>query len=66
MDDEVNENEKDREYCPLGVLSYHLLEHFVSYVLRNDLRKHIGCLLIIGFKLIEDLLLEVSDEGLLF
>ena len=65
MNDEVNEHEKDREYCPLGVLGYQLVEHFVSDVLRNNLRINSGCLLIKGFKLIEDLLLEVSDELLL-
>ena len=66
MDDEVNEHEQDREYCPLGVLGDQLVEHFVSDDLGNDLRIHSGCLFIKGFKLIQDLFLEISHELQLF
>jgi hypothetical protein len=66
MDDKVNEHEKDRVYCPFGVFFNQILEHFIRDVRGNDLRIYRGCLLIKAFKLVEDTLLEGSDELLLF
>ena len=65
MDREVNKDEEHREYRPLSVLIYDLVEFILEHLVRDNCWEHLSGFLIIFLEVSNNVLLEFSDIGFL-